>query len=75
MFKFFKKKEEPARHVAAEHTNLPLDDFMTRLVAQELPVLDSADRKRVYELLREYEGPVISSQEELPEEVRKIMDL
>lgn len=75
MFNFFKKKQEPARHMAAERTNLPLDDFMTRLVAQELPVLDSADRRRVYQLLREYEGPVICSQEELPEEVREIMDL
>lgn len=48
---------------------------MTRLIAEELPILDSTSRGRVYEILREYDGPEISSQEELPEEIREIMDL
>ena len=30
------------RFIAAEHTNLPLNDFMTRLMAEEIPMLDSA---------------------------------
>ena len=45
------------------------------MMAQELPILDSASRTRVYEILNAYEGPQISSQEELPEEIRTIMDL
>lgn len=61
--------------LATEHTALPLDGFMTRLMAQELPMLDSHSRGRVYQLLREYEGPEITSQEELPAEIRKLMDL
>ena len=48
---------------------------MTRLMAEELPMLDSSSRARVYDLLREYDGPTIESQEELPEEIRAIMDL
>lgn len=75
MFGMFKKKQAPPTHIAAERTNLPLDDFMTRLISQELPLLDSVDRSRVYELLREYDGPTITSQEELPAEMREIMDL
>ncbi|GEA42348.1 hypothetical protein Cst04h_05180 [Corynebacterium striatum] len=61
--------------LATEHTNLPLDGFMTRLMAEELPILDSTSRRRVYEILRGYEGPEITSQEQLPEEIRDIMDL
>lgn len=61
--------------LVTEHTNLPLDGFMTRLMAEELPILDSTSRRRVYEILRGYEGPEITSQEQLPEEIRDIMDL
>ncbi|HAT1275143.1 hypothetical protein [Corynebacterium striatum] len=61
--------------LATEHTNLPLDGFMTRLMAEELPILDSTSRRRVYEILRGYEGPEITSHEQLPEEIRDIMDL
>ncbi len=75
MFGMFKKKKEAPTHIAAERTNLPLDDFMTRLIAQELPLLDSVDRSRVYEILRGYDGPTITSQEGLPAEMREIMDL
>lgn len=74
-FEKFRKKPENPTHIAAERTNLPLDDLMTRLVAQELPLLDSTSRSEVYRLLREYEGPVITSQEELPAEIRELMDL
>jgi len=66
------------RFVAAEQTNLPLNDFMTRMIAQELPILDSHDRSEVYRLLREYAaggGPEITSQEELPAAIREILDL
>ncbi|HAT1144764.1 TPA: hypothetical protein JAJ60_001347 [Corynebacterium striatum] len=61
--------------LATEHTNLPLDGFMTRLMAEELPILDSTSRRRVYEILRGYEGPEITSQKQLPEEIRDIMNL
>lgn len=74
MFGLFKKKD-PQVHIAAQQTNTPLDDHMTLLMAQEIPMLDSNDRTRVYQLLEEYEGPQITSQEELPAEIRQIMDL
>ena len=48
---------------------------MTRLMAEEIPMLDSASRGLVYKLLREYDGPEITTQEELPTEIRDIMDL
>lgn len=66
------------RFLAAEQTNLPLNDFMTRLIAQELPILDSHERTEVYRLLREYAadgGPEITSQEELPAGICEILDL
>lgn len=72
------RTEEDKRNghfIAAEHTNLPLNDFMTRLMAEEIPMLDSASRGLVYKILREYEGPEITTQEELPTEIRDIMDL
>ena len=72
------RAEDDKRHghfLATEHTALPLDGFMTRLIAEELPILDSASRGRVYEILREYEGPEITTQEELPDEIRDILDL
>lgn len=65
-------------HLAAQLTNVPLDDHMTRLIAQELPLLDSMSRSMVYEELRAYQeagNPVITSQEELPERIRVIMEL
>lgn len=62
-------------HIAAEQTELPMDGNMTRLLAQELPLLDSHDRVEVYRILREYDGPLITSQEELPAELREIFDL
>jgi hypothetical protein len=48
---------------------------MTRLMAEELPFLDSASRVRVYEILENYDGPQITSQEELPQEIRDMLDL
>ncbi|WPF66241.1 MULTISPECIES: hypothetical protein [unclassified Corynebacterium] len=71
----FGRKGQPEHHEAAQRTNLPLDDFMTRLMAQELPLLDSTSRVLVYQELRDYQGPEITSQEELPARVREIMDL
>lgn len=65
-------------HIAAQLTDLPLDDFMTRLIAQELPLLDSTSRSIVYAELREYKQsgrPAITSQEELPQRIRDIMEL
>ena len=62
-------------YIAAEHTDTPMSSEMTRMIAQELPMLDSASRTRVYKLLEEYDGPTITSQEELPQEIREIMDL
>ena len=51
---------------------------MLRMLAQELPLLDSVDRGRVYEILREYQeagGETITTQEDLPTEIRDLMDL
>ncbi|MEH0147826.1 hypothetical protein V6D40_09185 [Corynebacterium sp. Q4381] len=53
----------------------PLNHFMQQLMAQELPVLDSASRARVMKVLKEYDGPVITSQDELPAEIREILEL
>ncbi|ANE02940.1 hypothetical protein [Corynebacterium crudilactis] len=75
MFEKFKKAKKPEIHIAAERTNLPLDDYMTRLFAQEIPFLDSTSRSEVYRLLQEYDGPTITSQEEIPQEIRELMDL
>ena len=49
-------------YIASQETNLPLDEFMTRLFAEELPMLDSTSRREVYRLLREYDGDTITSQ-------------
>ena len=48
---------------------------MTRMMAEELPILDSSSRQRVNDLLREYDGPLITSVDMLPEEIRDIMNL
>ncbi|KPH78574.1 hypothetical protein AFK72_00705 [Corynebacterium ulcerans] len=75
MFGFLKKKKAVETHTAAEQTNTPLDSRMTLLMAEEIPMLDSASRVRVYQILEEYDGPQITSQEELPQEIRDMMDL
>lgn len=75
MFGFLRKKKKDPVYIAAERTDTPMSSEMTRMVAQELPLLDSVSRTRVYKLLEEYDGPTITSQEELPQEIRDIMDL
>ncbi|MBZ8177440.1 hypothetical protein GP475_00895 [Corynebacterium poyangense] len=76
MFGLFKKKDTaPEEHIAAQRTDLPLNDFMTRLMAQELPLLDSVSRGEVYQILRDYEGEQICQQDQLPERIRELMDL
>lgn len=78
MRKHYKGDDPDAIHEAAQRIEAPLSDFMARVFAEELPFLDSASRTRVYELLREHKAagrPVISSQEELPKEIRELMDL
>ena len=65
-------------HEAAQRVEVPLSDYMVRLFAEELPFVDSMSRGRIYELLREHKAagkPEITSQEELPVEIREIMDL
>lgn len=72
------RAEEDRRNghfLATEFTDLPLDGFMTRLMAEEIPMLDSVSRGRVYAALRAYRGPQITSQEQLPAEIRELMDL
>lgn len=75
------RSEEDEKHgtyIAAQRTNLPLNDFMTRMMAEEIPMLDSVSRGIVYRVLREYAAsgkPTITTQEELPTEIRDIMDL
>lgn len=78
-----KREQDPedvrhGTHMAAQFTTAPLSDFMVRLMAQELPLLDSVDRTRVYEILREHQeagGATITTQEELPAEIIELMDL
>lgn len=60
---------------AVAHTNVPLSPFMVRLFAQELPILDSTSRRRVMEILKNWEGEEIAEVEDLPTEIREIMDL
>lgn len=66
---------ENTTYEAAQHTNLPLSPFMTRLFAQELPVMDSTSRRRVMEILKSWDGGIIESVDQLPTEIRDIMDL
>ena len=78
MRKHYKGDDPNAIHEAAQRIDAPLSDFMVRLMAEELPFVDSKGRTRIYEILREHKEagkPVISSQEELPAEIRAIMDL
>lgn len=78
MRKHYKGDDPHAIHEAAQRIDAPLSDFMARLMAEELPFVDSKGRTRIYEILREHKAagkPVISSQEELPAEIRGIMDL
>lgn len=81
MFDFLKRNQKDRKdrkdkpYLAAERTEAPLSNFMVRLMAEELPILDSADRVKVYRILEAYDGPTITSQEELPEEIRQIMNL
>lgn len=68
-------KAAAATYEAAERTTVPLDVPMTRMMAEELPILDSSSRQRVNDLLRKYDGPLITSVDMLPEEIRDIMNL
>src|SRR5699024_6097131 len=63
------------RFIAAERTNLPLNDFMTRLMAEEIPMLDSNSRGLVYKLLIKYEVSEMITHDEFQYEIRDIMDL
>lgn len=71
----FKKRPATPVHTAAEQTNTPLSNQLTMMMAQELPMLDSQDRVRVYKILTAYDGPTITRQEDLPDEIKKLMDL
>lgn len=84
MFGFGKKRfdaEEDqisGEFMATKFTNLPLNDFMTRLMAEELPFLDADERKEVLDILEKYRQsgePEITSQDELPTRIRDLMDL
>nr|WP_120492792.1 hypothetical protein [Corynebacterium lactis] len=75
MFKFLKKQPQEKINIAAEYTHTPLSNQMVMLFAEELPMLDSMERAKVYRALEAYNGPQITSQEMLPEEIRRIMDL
>ena len=56
MRKHYQGDDPDAIHEAAQRTDAPLSDFMVRLMAQELPFVDSKGRTRIYEILREHEG-------------------
>ncbi|MGX0118707.1 hypothetical protein [Corynebacterium otitidis] len=74
----FEEPTDGAVHEAARRTSAPLSDFMVRLVAEELPLLDSASRGVVYRALREHAeagGETIARQEDLPAVVRELLDL
>lgn len=67
--------EDEKHYEAAQHAEAPMNEFMVRLIAQELPVLDSTSRRIVNQELRDYEGPQITCVAELPETVREVMKL
>ena len=74
----FKQKRGHAasgEHIAATRTNVPLDDNMTLLFAQELPFHPAEERAMIEKILKEYQGPTITSQDMLPQEIRDLMDL
>ncbi|ARB88509.1 hypothetical protein [Corynebacterium diphtheriae] len=82
MFGFLRKsqpvpqpQEATSDTIATQHTSAPLSNDMMLLMAEEIPMLDSNSRVRVYEILEQYDGPTICSQEELPREIREMMDL
>lgn len=67
-----------AHYEAARHMEAPVNEFMGRLIAQELPILDSTSRSIVNAALREHKEagkPQITCVGELPEEIREIMGL
>jgi hypothetical protein len=67
-----------AHYEAARHIEAPVNEFMGRLIAQELPILDSTSRSIVNAALREHKEagkPQITCVGELPEEIREIMAL
>ena len=67
-----------AHYEAARHIEAPVNEFMGRLIAQELPILDSTSRSIVNAALREHKEagkPQITCVAELPEEIREIMGL
>lgn len=66
---------ENSTYEAAERTNLPLSPFMTRLFAQELPIMDSTSRRRVMDILKNWDGETIETVDDLPQEIRDMMDL
>ncbi|MEJ6550135.1 MULTISPECIES: hypothetical protein [unclassified Corynebacterium] len=67
--------ETDKTYEAAARAEAPLSEFMVRLLAQELPVLDSTSRRIVNRELREYDGPTITCVAELPETIREVMEL
>lgn len=67
-----------AHYEAAQRADAPLNEFMTRLLAQELPILDSTSRSIVNAALREHKDagkPRITCVAELPADIREIMNL
>ena len=61
---------------ATQNTTAPLSGFMTRLMAQELPIMDSTSRQRVYDILREYDGTIrIGTVKPIPICISSVADL
>lgn len=67
--------ERDGIHESAQRTTLPLNDLMVRMLAQELPMVDTTSQALVLRELKSYDGPTITSQEELPVRVRELLDL
>lgn len=76
MFGFLRKKPSAAGqpHMAGEYTQVNMNNEMVMFFADELPMLDSTSRRRVNALLRDYDGPTIESFDDVPREIRDIMD-
>ena len=67
---------EDKHYEAAQHAEAPMNEFMVRLLAQELPVLDSVSRRIINQELREHKEagkPQITCVAELPETVQEIL--
>ncbi|MDY6049457.1 MAG: hypothetical protein SPI77_02640 [Corynebacterium sp.] len=70
--KLFKKKTADQY----EHTtSMRVSEPVLRMLAQEMPFHPVSEQQFIVSTLEQWEGPIISSQDELPDSVRELLDL